>query len=85
MINGNLEVRYSLYKALGITLFQDIGILSQDGLEGLKKRWYPGSGVGIRYKTPIGSIRFDTGWKWKRRLPLDGMAPEFYITFNEAF
>ena len=85
MINGNLELRYTLYKALGITLFQDIGILSQEGIEGLKKRWYPGSGFGIRYKTPIGSIRFDTGWKWKKRLPLDSMAPEFYITFNEAF
>jgi outer membrane protein assembly factor BamA len=85
MINANLELRYNLYKAIGITLFHDIGILSQDGIEGLRKRWYPGSGIGFRYKTPIGAIRFDAGWKWKKRLPLDSMAPEFYITFNEAF
>lgn len=85
MINGNIELRYSLYKAVGITLFQDVGILSQDGIEGFKRQWYPGSGVGVRYKTPIGAIRFDVGWKWKKRLPLDSMTPEFYITFNEAF
>ncbi len=85
MVNGNLELRYTLHKSFGVTLFQDIGILSQDGLEGLKKAWYPGSGVGLRYKTPIGAIRFDVGWKRKKRLPGDSMWPEFYITFNEAF
>jgi len=85
MVNGNIELRYALYQSLGITLFQDIGILSQDGLVGLKKRWYPGSGFGFRYKMPIGSLRFDVGWKWKKRLPNDNNIPEFYITFNEAF
>jgi len=82
---GNLEVRFPLYGSLGAVLFQDIGILSQTGLFGLKHRWYPGSGFGLRYKTPIGAIRFDVGWRWKRRMEGDTKNLSWYLTLGEAF
>lgn len=85
MINANIEIRYAAYKSIGITLFQDVGILSQTGLRGLGKRWYPGSGIGLRYKLPIGTVRGDVGWRWKKLLPDDKKKPEWYITFSEAF
>lgn len=85
MFNANLELRIPLYKSFGLVLFQDIGVLSQSGFLGLKEKWYPGSGLGFRYKTPIGSIRFDLGWKWKKRFPQDTQSLAWYLTLGEAF
>ena len=84
MINGNAELRFPLFNKLGGVLFQDIGILSQSGLAGFKDKWYPSSGFGLRYKTPIGAIRFDLGWKWQSRLA--GDTPYAWVlTLGEAF
>lgn len=85
MVNANAELRFPIYKALGGVLFQDVGVLSQSGFLGLKDRWYPGSGFGIRYKTPIGALRFDIGWKWKRRIKEDLKSYTWYLTIGEAF
>lgn len=84
MVNGNLEIRFPLIKSLGGVLFQDIGVLSQTGFLGLNDTWFPASGFGLRYKTPIGAIRFDIGWKWRRRLPGD-VSYSWYLTVGEAF
>ncbi len=85
MVNASLELRFPIYQSFGAVLFQDFGILSQSGFPGFKDRWYPGSGFGLRYKTPIGSIRFDIGWKWKRRLKEDTKSYAWYLTIGEAF
>jgi outer membrane protein assembly factor BamA len=85
MFNANLELRIPLYKSFGLVLFQDVGVLSQSGFLGFKERWYPGTGLGFRYKTPIGSIRFDLGWKWKKRFPEDTRSLAWYLTLGEAF
>jgi outer membrane protein assembly factor BamA len=84
MVNGNLELRIPIFKNFGGVLFQDIGVLSQSGFAGFKSVWYPASGVGLRYKTPIGALRFDIGWKWKRRLEHDS-SYAWYLTIGEAF
>jgi len=84
MINGNLELRFPLYKSLGMVLFQDVGALSQSGLPGFKGTWFPSSGFGLRYKTPIGAFRFDIGWKWKTKLPGES-SYTWYLTLGEAF
>jgi len=84
MVNGNIELRFPLVKSLGGVVFQDIGVLSQTGFLGLKGTWFPSSGFGLRYKTPIGAIRFDIGWKWRRRLPGD-VSYSWYLTVGEAF
>lgn len=84
MLNGNLELRFPLFKSFKGVVFQDIGVLSQTGFSGFKGCWYPGTGFGFRYKTPIGPLRFDIGWKWKKRLP--GDCPyAWYLTIGEAF
>ncbi len=85
MVNASIELRFPVYKSFGAVLFQDVGILSQSGIPGFKDRWYPGSGFGFRYKTPIGSLRFDIGWKWKRRLKEDTKTYAWYLTLGEAF
>lgn len=84
MINTNLELRFPLIKQLGGVIFQDTGVLSQTGLPGLAGRWLPTAGVGLRYKTPIGPLRFDIGWKLKPAH--DGDVPyAWYLTLGEVF
>ncbi|MFA5075284.1 MAG: BamA/TamA family outer membrane protein [Candidatus Babeliales bacterium] len=84
MINANIELRFPIYKAFGGVLFQDFGVLSQTGFSGFRGRWYPASGFGLRYQTPIGALRFDIGWKWKDRLPGDS-SYAWYLTLGQAF
>ncbi|MFH0898434.1 MAG: BamA/TamA family outer membrane protein [bacterium] len=84
MLNGNLELRIPLFEKLGLVVFQDIGVLSQSGLKGFTKQWYPSTGFGLRYKTPIGAVRFDIGWKWKHRLEGDS-SYAWCLTIGEAF
>ncbi|KKQ33541.1 MAG: Outer membrane protein assembly factor BamA [candidate division TM6 bacterium GW2011_GWF2_37_49] len=84
MINGNIELRAPIFKNFSGVLFQDIGILSQSGFSGFQKTWFPASGFGLRYKTPIGSVRFDMGWKWKTKLPKESSFG-WYLTIGEAF
>lgn len=84
MMNANFELRFPIYKSLGAVLFQDIGVLSQSGFLGLTERWYPSSGFGLRYRTPIGALRFDMGWKWQNRHVGDSDYG-WHLTLGEAF
>lgn len=84
MVNANLELRFPLYKFLSGVLFQDIGALSQTGFAGFRGKWFPSTGFGFRYKTPIGPIRFDIGFKWKHLL-LGDTSYAWYLTLGEVF
>lgn len=84
MMNGNFELRFPIVKSFGGVLFHDVGVLSQSGLSGLTEKWYPTSGFGFRYKTPIGALRFDIGWKWKRFVENES-SYVWYLTLGHAF
>lgn len=85
MFNANLEVRFPLIKKrLQGVVFQDLGALSQSNLTGFSENWYPASGFGLRLKTPVGPLRFDLGWKWKKRFVNDSNYA-WYLTLGEAF
>lgn len=84
MLNGNLELRFPVYKNFKGVIFQDLGILSQTGLPGFSGKWYPSTGFGFRYDTPLGVIRFDLGFKWREILPNDTRYG-WYLTFGEVF
>jgi outer membrane protein assembly factor BamA len=84
MLNGNFELRFPIYKSFGGVIFQDIGLLSQSSFSGFKGRWYPSSGWGLRYQTPIGALRFDIGWKWKKSFAYDTRYA-WYLTLGQVF
>lgn len=85
MFNSNLELRFPMYKMFGGVIFQDIGALSQSGfLSCITDRWALASGFGFRYHTPIGALRFDIGWKWKRSFPTDSPY-SWYLTLGQVF
>jgi outer membrane translocation and assembly module TamA len=71
-------------KAIGF-LFTDMGALSQNGLAEIKRKDLLGaSGFGLRYDTSVGSLRFDIGWKWKKRFPNDSSFV-WFLTLGQAF
>jgi outer membrane protein insertion porin family len=84
MLNGNLEMRLPIYKEFGGVIFQDLGLLSQAGFCLFNGKWSPTSGFGLRYQTPIGAIRFDIGWKWRKSFPSD-TSYAWYLTIGQVF
>lgn len=68
MVNVNAEARFPIYKNVSGVLFNDMGILIQNNISDIAgNKWVGATGLGLRYDTPIGPIRFDIGWKWKKR------------------
>ncbi len=66
---ASIEADYLLYKNFGMAAFFDIGNAGDEVLTSLKK----GTGIGLRYRSPVGMIRFDVA------RPLDESADSFRI------
>jgi outer membrane protein insertion porin family/translocation and assembly module TamA len=58
-----LELRYPLVDALSGTLFTDASDVSPRRLSFRFERLHLSVGVGLRYDTPVGPIRFDIGYR----------------------
>lgn len=85
MINFNAELRIPASHGLWIALFQDLGALSNNHFADIKAHdILAGSGFGIRYQTPIGPLRFDVAFKWRRPDPrIPGYC--WFLSFGNAF
>lgn len=85
MVNVNAELRFPLYKRLGAVIFQDLGVLSSNAFADFCPRnILAGTGFGVRVATPIGPLRFDMGWDWKKHPPLT-RSFAWFLTFGNAF
>ncbi|MFD2813785.1 autotransporter assembly complex family protein [Paracoccus aerius] len=53
------EVRWQVRERIGVVAFADYGeVWAEDGWNG-GSEWHSGAGIGVRYNTPIGPLRFD--------------------------
>ncbi len=85
MVNINAEVRFPLYKRLSGVVFTDMGVLSQNSFADIAAhKWLGATGFGLRIATPLGPIRFDIGWKWRKRVPQD-KSYAWFLTLGQAF
>ena len=82
----NSEARFPLgiTKALGGVVFYDGGnVYSAINLQNFVNNYTNTIGVGLRYATPIGPVRFDIG---RNLNPVPGINPwQYYITVGQAF
>jgi len=82
----NSEERFPLgiMKPLGGVVFYDGGnVFSAVNLNNFVNNYTSTVGVGLRYATPLGPIRFDLG---RLLNPLPGISPwQYYITIGQAF
>ena len=85
LINGNVEFRFPVSERIMGAVFQDLGALSNTAFTQIKRKdILAGTGFGARYTTPIGPLRFDIAWKWRREdRSISPLA--WYITFGSVF
>lgn len=85
MLNVNGELRIPIAPKASFVLFQDLGLLGGDSLADFTaQRLVAGTGFGMRYHTPIGPLRFDIGWKWRKERP-EERSFNWVLTFGQAF
>jgi outer membrane protein assembly factor BamA len=85
MFNLNAELRIPVARKAGIVIFQDLGALSGDSFADFTTdKIVTGTGFGLRFFTPIGPLRFDIGFKWKKDRP-DERRYNWVLTFGQAF
>jgi outer membrane protein assembly factor BamA len=63
MVNFSFEYRFPIYQNFGAVVFQDLGTLLKAGENLGQNRLLLATGFGLRYKTPLGPLRFDIGWR----------------------
>lgn len=86
MFNINLELRIPLHKKLMYAVvFQDFGALEEEIHTLMEpKKPLTATGIGLRYSTPIGPLRFDIGWKWHKQFE-EETSYAWFLTFGHAF
>lgn len=65
------ESRFRVAKTLGLVPFFDIGSVYETQLPNFKGKWFKSAGLGIRYYSFIGPIRFDLAFPINRRPEID--------------
>ena len=76
------EMRFPVTDKFGGVAFYDIGYIGRNSFPDDSGGWHSGAGVGVRYDTPFGPIRFDVA------VPVTGPDTsgfEFYIGIGQAF
>ena len=78
-----LEARYNVTDAIGLVGFYDAGLIGEDPLPSSGDEWHAGAGIGVRYNTGIGPIRFDIGTPVQGDTAGDNI--EVYIGIGQSF
>lgn len=79
MLAGSLEARLRTAGDLGYVCFYDVGNVYKRNVPELTIHQYHSVGLGLRYATPIGPLRFDVAVPINRRASID---PKFQIYFS---
>lgn len=76
------ELRFDVTDAFGLVAFSDAGYVGKEAFFAGDGAWHSGAGLGLRYNTPVGPIRFDVAG------PTSGETSEgiqIYIGIGQAF
>lgn len=80
----SVELRKRINKQFGFVVFVDGGAAHETPYFDFGDSIQWGAGVGLRYFTPIGPLRFDVAVPLNRREGIDSSA-QFYISIGQAF
>jgi outer membrane protein insertion porin family len=84
IFNSELRFPLGIKEGLGAAIFYDGGnVYGPIGISHFLRDYTNTVGIGLRYNTPVGPIRFDIG---RNLNPVTGVkATQFYITLGQAF
>lgn len=76
------EARVRAFEKVSLVLFADAGFIGASSMPGQDGEWHSGAGLGVRYNTGIGPIRFDVA------APVSGDTGDgiqIYVGIGQAF
>ena len=80
-LEAGIELRAKITETIGIAPFLEMGMVNETSAP--FDRAFFGTGLGLRYFTPIGPVRFDIGVPLNRRSADDAF--QIYISLGQAF
>ena len=81
----NAEARFALAGPLGGVVFLDVGNVYLHARDVSLREMREAAGFGLRYRSPIGPIRIDIGFKLDRRREINERRAVFHISLGQAF
>lgn len=84
LLEMSTEVRLKITSEFGIATFLDGGAAFTDNFFSSGESLHWGTGMGIRYYTPVGPLRLDVGFPIKKRLGID-KSYQIYLSLGQAF
>lgn len=84
LLLANLDWRFPITESFGGVIFVDIGNVWADwrNIDAAELRL--GAGIGARYKSPIGPVRLELGWKLDPQ-PWESRSPVFFLSLGNPF
>ena len=80
----NLDYRFPIAGQFGGTVFFDLGNVWADWRDVDPADLKPGIGLGLRYRSPIGPVRLEIGWKLDP-VPGESTNPVFFLSLGNPF
>ena len=80
----NTEARLMVTEEIGIVPFFDAGNVYESTHPNFAEPFFKGAGLGFRYVTPVGPVRFDFAVPLDKRKDIDDPY-QFYISLGQAF
>ena len=82
-LETGIELRTRITDTIGIANFLEGGTVYDKSFPQFNKRLFWGTGIGVRYYSPLGPVRFDIATPLHRRHQ-DGLV-QVYISLGQAF
>ncbi|MCB1969227.1 MAG: outer membrane protein assembly factor [Geminicoccaceae bacterium] len=84
VLEGSGEIRWSAFQSVELVTFFDAGSVFDSVTPTFDNNLQMGTGMGIRYLTPVGPLRLDVGVPVDRRHGIDD-AFQFYLSIGQAY